>query len=249
MTMATMRSSPGRLAMTQGGRANVSGAQVFARATRHSAQVRFLRRAIPVGVLIAVAGLLAVWLFDPFRQVFPNFSVQGVDLSSSQVVMEMPKLSGFKKDSRPYEVVAKSAIQDVSKPSVINLIEMDAHLVLGDGQAANLKAKKGVYDTQNETLDVKDDVKIKTTSGYDISLENASMKFKSGDISSDRPVSAKMNGGEINADSVEMIDNGKRVTFIGNVHSRLDAAAERPGAAQGAKESKEKVGVKEPAQP
>ena len=246
MTMVTMRPLPGRLEMRESGRAKVSGARVFARATRHSAQVRFLRRAIPIGVLVAVSALLAVWLFDPFRQVFPNFSVQGVDLSSSQVVMEMPKLSGFKKDSRPYEVVAKSAIQDVSKPSVINLVDMDAHLVLSDGQAANLKARKGIYDTQNETLDVKDDVKIKTTNGYDISLENAYMKFKSGDITSDRPVNAKMNGGEINADSVEMIDNGKRVTFIGNVHSRLDSSTERPGAAAGAKE---KGTAKEPAQP
>lgn len=134
MTMVTMRPLPGRLEIAGGGRAKVSGAQVFARATRHSAQVRFLRRAIPIGVLVAVAGLLAVWLFDPFRQVFPNFSVQGVDLSSSQVVMEMPKLSGFKKDSRPYEVIAKSAIQDVSKPSVINLVDMDAHLVLEMGR-------------------------------------------------------------------------------------------------------------------
>ena len=246
MTMVTMRPLPGRLEMREGGRAQVSGAEVFSRAMRHSAQVRFLRRAIPIGVLVAVSALLAVWLFDPFRQVFPNFSVQGVDLSSSQVVMEMPKLSGFKKDSRPYEVVAKSAIQDVSKPSVINLIDMDARLVLSDGQAANLKARKGVYDTQNETLDVKDDVKIKTTSGYDISLENAYMKFKSGDITSDRPVNAKMNGGEINADSVEMIDNGKRVTFIGNVHSRLDSSTERLGAAAGAKE---KGTAKEPGQP
>jgi lipopolysaccharide export system protein LptC len=82
-----MRPLPGRLEMMEGGRAKVSGAEVFSRATRHSAQVRFLRRAIPIGVLVAVAGLLAVWLFDPFRQVFPNFSVQGVDLSSTQVVM------------------------------------------------------------------------------------------------------------------------------------------------------------------
>jgi lipopolysaccharide export system protein LptC len=250
MTMV-MRSSPGRLEMSEAGRAKVSGAQVFAHATRHSAHVRFLRKAIPIGVLIAVSGLLAVWLFDPFRQVFPsNFSVQGVDLSSSKVVMEMPKLAGFKKDSRPYEVVAKSAIQDVTKPSVINLVDMDAHLVLGDGQGANLKARTGVYDTQNETLDVKDEVKIKTTSGYDISLENASMKFKSGDISSNRPVNAKMNGGEINADSVEMIDNGKRVTFIGNVRSRLDAASDRVGAAPGAEEkAAANVGAKEPVRP
>ncbi|MBV9139063.1 MAG: LPS export ABC transporter periplasmic protein LptC, partial [Hyphomicrobiales bacterium] len=224
MAMITMRSSAGRFEMNGGARATASGAQVFARAMRHSAQVRFLRRAIPLGVLVAVAALLAVWLFDPFRQVIPNFTVQGVDLSSTQVVMEMPKLSGFKKDSRPYEVVAKSAIQDVSKPSIINLVEMNAHLVLGDGQAANLTAKKGIYDTQNETLDVNDNVRIKTMNGYDISLEKASMKFKSGDISSDSRVNVKMNDGEINADSVEMIDNDKRVTFIGNVHSRLDSA-------------------------
>ena len=237
MTMVATRSPPGLLRTKGAPHVNVSAAQVFAHASRHSAQVRFLRRAIPIGVVSAVAGLVAVWLFDPFRQVFPsNFSVQGVDLSSSKVVMEMPKLSGFKKDSRPYEVVAKSAIQDVSKPSVINLIDMDARLVLGDGQAANLKARQGVYDTQNETLDVKDDVKIKTTSGYDISLENALMKFKSGDISSDRPVNAKMNGGEVNADSVEVVENGKRVTFIGNVRSRLDSASERVGAAPVPKE-------------
>jgi lipopolysaccharide export system protein LptC len=62
------------------------------------------------------------------------------------------------------------------------------------------------------------------------------MKFKSGDISSDRPVNVKMNGGEIDADGLEMIDNGKRVTFIGNVHSRLDSAAERPGPASPGKE-------------
>jgi len=247
MAMITMRSSAGRLEMNGGARATASGAQVFARATRHSAQVRFLRRAIPLGVLVAVAALLAVWLFDPFRQVIPNFTVQGVDLSSTQVVMEMPKLAGFKKDSRPYEVVAKSAIQDVSKPSIINLVEMNAHLVLGDGQAANLTAKKGIYDTQNETLDVNDSVRIKTTNGYDISLEKASMKFKSGDISSDSRVNVKMNDGEINADSVEMIDNGKRVTFIGNVHSRLDSAMGH--AASGAGSNETATTAKEPTRP
>ena len=64
MTMVTMRPLPGRLEIAGGGRAKVSGAQVFARATRHSAQVRFLRRAIPIGVLVAVAGLLAVCGFS-----------------------------------------------------------------------------------------------------------------------------------------------------------------------------------------
>ena len=90
------------------------------------------------------------------------------------------------------------------------------------GQSANLTAKTGIYDTQNETLDVRTDVRIKTTSGYDIRLEQAKMKFKTGDVSSDRPVNVKMSDGEVSADGLEMVDNGKRVSFIGNVRSRLE---------------------------
>jgi lipopolysaccharide export system protein LptC len=236
MTMVAMRPDDGRFDANDAmpgetpGTAKL-GAANFARATRHSARVRLLRRAIPVGVTIAVAGLLAVWLLDPFRQILPrNFSVQGFNLSTSQVTMQMPKLSGFKKDNRPYEVVAKQAIQDVSKPSVINLVEMDAHLVMENGQSANLTAMKGVYDTQNETLEVNTDVRVKTTSGYDIRLEQASMKFKTGDISSSKPVNVKMTDGEISADALEMVDNGKRVTFLGNVRSRMEpAAGDAPG--------------------
>jgi lipopolysaccharide export system protein LptC len=233
MTLA-MRPVAGRLGAIARMPEQVSGVASFARATRHSARVRFLRKAIPIGVVIAVLGLVSVWLFDPFRQVFPHFSVQGFNLSATQVTMQKPKLAGFKKDNRPYEVVAKSAIQDVTKPSIVNLVEMDAHLVLENGESATLTAKQGIYDTQNETLDVKTDVKVKTTSGYDITLESAKMKFKTGDISSDRPVNVKMNGGEISADGLQMIDNGKKVTFIGNVHSRLEPTSEDAGNKQAA---------------
>ena len=227
MTMAAMRPEDGRFEGIDAVPAQTVGARDFARAARHSRRVRMLRRAIPVGVAVAVAGLLAVWLFDPFREILPaNFSAQGFNLSTSQVTMQMPKLAGFKKDNRPYEVVAKQAIQDVSKPSVINLIEMDAHLSLDNGQSANLTAKQGIYDTQNETLEVKTDVRVKTTSGYDITLEQASMKFKTGDISSDKPVTVKMADGEVSADSLQVGDNGKHVTFIGNVRSRMEPAAD-----------------------
>jgi lipopolysaccharide export system protein LptC len=73
---------------------------------------------------------------------------------------------------------------------------------------------------------VKTDVRVKTTSGYDIRLEQATMKFKTGDINSSKPVNVKMSDGEISADGLEMVDNGKRVTFIGNVRSRLEPTAD-----------------------
>ena len=227
--MIAARPAIGRLEAVIDAPGQTSGSESFLRAARHSARVRLLRKAIPIGVLVAVSGLLAVWLFDPFRQVFPNFTVQGFDLSATKVTMEKPKLAGFKKDNRPYEVVAKSAIQDITKPSIVNLIEMDAHLAMENGGSAVLKAKRGIYDTQNETLEVREDVRVQTTTGYDIHLESAKMKFKTGDISSEQPVNVRMQGGEISADSLQMIDNGKKVTFIGNVRSRLEPVSDDTG--------------------
>jgi lipopolysaccharide export system protein LptC len=226
MTMVALRPEDGRFGAMATAAGQNSAAASFVRASRHSARVRFLRKAIPLGVLVAVTGLIAVWLIDPFRPVFPsNFSLQGFNLSSTQVTMQKPHLAGFKKDNRPYEVIAKSAIQDVTKPTIVNLQDMDAHFIMESGTSANLTAKIGVYDTQNETMDVKTDVRVKTTSGYDIRLESAKMEFKTGNVRSDKPVNVIMQGGEISADALEMLDNGKKVTFIGNVHSRLEAAA------------------------
>jgi lipopolysaccharide export system protein LptC len=234
MTMVATRSLDGRFETSEPVQVSVAGS--FAQARRHSAHVRLLRWAIPFGVLVAVAGLIGVWLFDPFRQVFPGFSAEGFNLSATQVVMDKPKLAGFKKDSRPYEVVAKSAVQDVSQPQIVKLDEMDARLVLSSGEGVSLTAKVGIYDTQNETLDVSTNVRIKTT-GYEIHLESASIRFKTGDISSSQPVNVKMSNGEIDANGLEMVDNGKRVTFIGNVHSRMEPPSDDAGNKQ--------VGLKE----
>jgi lipopolysaccharide export system protein LptC len=229
MTMVATPPLGGRFEKSKRAPVQVSAAGSFAQARRHSAHVRLLRWAIPVGVATAVAGLLLVWLFDPFREVLPSFGASGFHLSATQVVMEKPKLAGFKKDNRPYEVVAKSAVQDVSKPQIVKLDEMDARIVLSSGETANLIAKTGIYDTQNETLDVKTNVRIKTTGGYDIHLESASIKFKTGDISSSQPVNVKMNNGEIDANSLEMVDNGRRVTFLGNVRSRMEPPSDEAG--------------------
>src|SRR5688572_16033217 len=92
----------------------------FAAARRHSRFVRFAKLAIPVGSLAAILLVGLVAYLDPFRNI-PGLTIGKIGVSGTQVTMESPKLSGFRNDSRPYEVTASAATQDILKP---NLVEM-----------------------------------------------------------------------------------------------------------------------------
>jgi lipopolysaccharide export system protein LptC len=195
-------------------------------ALRHSSRVRFFKRAIPAGALLAVMVVAGLAWFEPFRAVVPaSVSIGSVDLQGTRITMELPKLTGFKKDLRPYEVTAKSASQDIRNPTVIDLKDLRARLAMEDKGFATLEAEAGVYDSQKETLKLTENVRVRTDSGYQALLKSARVDFKGGTVLSDEPVHVQLNGSTIEADTLEILDNGKRIVFTGRVKTMIDPAA------------------------
>src|SRR3977135_3471958 len=86
----------------------------FAIAARHSRMVRVLRIAVPAVVGLAMAGVVAISIFNPFRALMKQLPVDMDNLvvSGSKITMESPHMSGFTPDQRPYEVWAKTATHD-----------------------------------------------------------------------------------------------------------------------------------------
>src|SRR5215212_9740874 len=83
--------------------ATVQRSRAFARASSHSRRVRFFKRAIPIGAVLGVAAIFAATWLNPFRAV-EGLTLGPVGISGTQVTMESPRLTGFRNDSRPYEV-------------------------------------------------------------------------------------------------------------------------------------------------
>src|ERR1700722_17594983 len=115
-------------------------AKAFAAAVRHSARVRFLRVALLVGAVGAVALLVSVALFDPFGRLAGGVSIGGIGVDGTKVTMAHPRLSGFRKDGRPYLVNAKTAVQDTLHPTLVELQGIDANIVLAEGGLAHITA-------------------------------------------------------------------------------------------------------------
>src|ERR1019366_10248700 len=106
----------------------------FAVAARHSRLVRVLRIAVPAAVGLAMAGFVAVSVFNPFRMLLPRLplDIGNMVVSGTKITMESPHLSGYTPDQRPYELWAKTATQDVTDPDHVELKTLRAKVRMED---------------------------------------------------------------------------------------------------------------------
>lgn len=204
--------------------------RAFAAARRHSRLVRVLRVAAPASLVVGVAALILGALFDPFRAIPGDVSIGSLGIDGVKITMGRPKLTGVRRDGRAYVVNAAKAIQDVTRPTIVELREIDGEVGMADNQTVHIIAAVGFYDSVHQTLDVSQDVRIHNPN-YDVQLTSANVDFKNGTYRSGQPVTVVMsNGTTVSGDSALARDNGSELTFTGHVRS-VFAAADRDGAA------------------
>jgi lipopolysaccharide export system protein LptC len=199
------------------------GERMFRAATRHSRLVRFLRFAVPAGIVAIISILLVVTFFNPFRLIaaFP-IDPGKISLSGTKIVMELPRLNGFTTDSRPYELTARAAAQDLTKPEILELKDVNAQVELKDGQHVTITSPNGVYDTKGELLKLNDHITVNSTSGYEGHLSEATINVATGNIVSETPVELKLPNGLLNANRLEVMENGALILFGGGVEMTVN---------------------------
>jgi lipopolysaccharide export system protein LptC len=206
---------------------------MFRAAARHSRLVRFLRFAIPAGIVAIVSILLVATFFNPFRLIgaFP-IDPGKISLSGTKITMESPRLNGFTTDARPYQLTARAAAQDLTKPDFLELKDVNAQVELKDGQHVTITSPNGVYDTKGELLKLNDHIAVNSTSGYEGQLSEATVNVATGNIVAESPVNLKLPNGLLNANRLEVMENGALILFGGGVEMTVNPDQAR-GAAQG----------------
>lgn len=213
-----------------GAGANSLRTRAHARARNHSTRVRRLRVLIPAAALLSLAGL-AAYTLNPFGHIAPGVTVGPVSLSGTKVRMESPRLSGFRKGTRGYEVTAEAALQDVRKPTLIELQSMKGRVDTDDkGGLAHLEAATGLFDTAKEALTLERDIRLWTDKGEEMRLKSAAVDFKTGGISSRESVTVTVPSGSVAADSLDVVENGRVISFIGNVRAEFHTSGSKADA-------------------
>ena len=205
----------------------------FAAAARHSRMVRMLRVAVPAAVLLALAGVLGISLFNPFR--ITGLAKLPVDMSNlvvsgTKITMETPHLAGFSTDQRPYELWAKAAIQDLTDPDHVELKTLRAKVMMEDKSSVTMDARTGYFDSKQQLLDLRKDIFLQSSTGYEARLSQAYVDINKGTVTSDEHVDVKLLNGTLTADKLRIINSGEIVRFEGNVVMNL--IMESPPAAE-----------------
>ena len=106
----------------------------------------------------------------------------------SKITMEQPKLSGFTRDSRAYNLTADSAAQDLTKPDIMELSNISAQVQMKDKSTVHMSALQGTYNSKSEMLKLDTISGITSSSGYTGRLSEATVDIKKGDVLSEQPV-------------------------------------------------------------
>ncbi len=198
----------------------------FKEAYRHSSRVRLLRSAAAAGSVVAIALILFAVFFDPLRHLPADFSIKRVGLEGTNITVDFPKITGVQNNGRPFEIKARSGLQDITVPNIIELMDIESSLGTADSATSWVSAAHGVYDSSGEKLTLEGAVRIKSSNGYDIWLKSAHIDFKSGGLVSNEPVRVVLEGGAVEAKELDVSDNGHKVSFGGDVTSTIDNGEE-----------------------
>ena len=211
-------------------------ARAFHAVRRHSRIVRIMRVAIPVAVVAGLAGVSLVTYFNPLRMLNTlPIDISDLVVSGTKVTMEQPRLSGFTRDARAYELIADAAAQDLTKPDIVELRNIHAKVEMQDKTTMQLSAVTGIYDTKAETLRLERNIVLSSSNGYKGRLSVALVDIRKGNVVSDQPVELELLQGTLNANRLEIVDSGDLVRFHGGVSMVMmlnDAASKSKSGSQ-----------------
>jgi lipopolysaccharide export system protein LptC len=204
-------------------------ARLIRNARRHSARVRAMRIGVPAAAFAGLGVIVLLTLFNPLRAI-PNLPVSAGNLivSGTKITMEAPRLTGYTRDNRAYNITAEAAAQDVTNPTVLELTGIRAKIEMQNNTTVDMTAVAGVYDTKSELLTLTQYIVLISSEGYEGHLTEAKADIRKGDVVSEKPVEILMKSGKLVANRMDVVDSGALLRFDAGVVLDLTSAPSAP---------------------
>jgi lipopolysaccharide export system protein LptC len=184
-------------------------------AVRHSGHVRWLRLGVPAGIAALLLIVVALNYMPPIGGFRLPGELGNLVIHGTKITMEAPRLTGFTSDSRAYEFSASAAAQDMTKPDLVELEKLHAKMEMADKSTVEMSALSGVYNVKSEILKLNDNIDLSSSSGYSGHLTEAVIDVKKGTVVSEQPVQVSMLSGSLNAQRLDIAENGSVLRFGG----------------------------------
>ncbi len=180
----------------------------------HDRLVRFLARALPMGVGV-VAALMIITPLSPRGEVSFLLDRNKVAQIDERLSVDNAMYRGRDNQGRPFSLLAGEAVQRSSVEGLVRMRDLVAQLLLTEGPA-RLSADGGVYDLEAETVTVDGPVRLTASDGYAMIARGVSVDLKARTMQGDAGVSGEVPAGTFSADTMRADLPSRTITLEGN---------------------------------
>jgi lipopolysaccharide export system protein LptC len=131
------------------------------------------------------------------------------------------RFSGLDKLNRPYTVTADTARQMPSKDDLVALEGPKADLTLQNGTWVAVTSETGLYQQQQQILDLFGEVHVFHDAGIEFTTDSARVFMAQGTAEGTDRVAGQGQFGELAAEGFQLLDRGERVIFTGKARLLL----------------------------
>jgi lipopolysaccharide export system protein LptC len=146
------------------------------------------------------------------------------NLPADQITVSHTTITSFDTGEMPYSINADTAVQDREQPNFIRLATVTGELKRQNGSTITMKSKEGVWDSKKRTLDLEGDVEFDSAGRFNGVMDKAQIAMKEKKVSSQSPVVAKIGGGTINANGMEITNDGNNILFLNGVRAKFNTS-------------------------
>jgi len=178
----------------------------------------WLAAAVGVGfvlVFLAQAGL--------FSAMLPQEPEAPPPARADQIAAVESTITGMDNENLPYEVKAKRGWQDEKTPSLVHLVEPAGVFRRAGGAEFTITAETGLFDTETRKLELNGNVVLEQKDRFKARMDRANVVLGEKRLASESPVAVTFPNGTINANGMQITDDGARILFLNGVKTRFDA--------------------------
>ena len=197
--------------------ADANRAEKNRKRTRH---VRFFRVILPILGVIVLFSIFIMQDRNEFGDIRPIEEVAPRKMGENELLS--PRFEAMDQNNQPYILTAERAFQSPDDMDMITLENPTADMKMTNGENVSLRSNDGLYNQDNQILDLSGDVTLNHDEGYSLRTSTLKLNVLNRTAQTDDSVSAEGPDSHIEASGLDADANASVYIFKGPAKLTLD---------------------------
>jgi lipopolysaccharide export system protein LptC len=186
----------------------------------HDRLVRFLVRALPMGVGV-LAAMMIITPLSPRGEISFLLDRNEVAVIQERLRVDNALYRGQDAKGRPFSLTADEAVQRSSVEGIVRMDEIIARMLMTEGPA-RVVAPGGQYDINEEVIAVDGTMRMQAADGYRMRASGVSLDLNNKTLEGAGGVEGAIPAGTFSANRLDADLAERRITLSGNARLRME---------------------------